>query len=168
VGTLTGQQVGRRLPPGAIIPERWAPSFRKTGAKSFRAGGRHHPGTGGAIIPHCRATSPGICKILALGSTSDGCACRRWPMNRRIFRSKKEGIDPLSRALCSGPRLRCRDLMLRPKKLVTKSFGRSSAPRSGLWAATRRSGTALTESVVFNAWNSTVVSESQSGAGSIG
>src|SRR5215472_7817800 len=31
VGTLTGQQVGRRLPPGAIIPERWARSFRNRG-----------------------------------------------------------------------------------------------------------------------------------------
>src|SRR5215471_5969243 len=53
VGTLTGQQVGRRLPPGAIIPERWARSFRKAG--------RNHFGRVGAIIPECRATSPGIC-----------------------------------------------------------------------------------------------------------
>jgi hypothetical protein len=35
VGTLTGQQVGRRLPPGAIIPE--------PGARSFRIAGRHRP-----------------------------------------------------------------------------------------------------------------------------
>src|SRR5215469_1719853 len=49
VGTLTGQQVGRRLPPGAIISEGWA--------KSFRAGGRHHLGVPGAIIPEPGARS---------------------------------------------------------------------------------------------------------------
>src|SRR5215472_12612576 len=49
VGTLTGQQVGRRLPPGAIIPERWARSFRKAG--------RNHFGRVGAIISECRAPS---------------------------------------------------------------------------------------------------------------
>src|SRR5215472_12979226 len=72
VGTLTGQQVGRRLPRapssrnggrdhfgrlGEIISGGWAPSSRSAG--------RHHPGTGGAIILHCRATSPGICTRLA-------------------------------------------------------------------------------------------------------
>ena len=49
MGTLTGQQVGRRLPPGAIIPERWARSFRKAG--------RNHFGRVGAIISECRAPS---------------------------------------------------------------------------------------------------------------
>src|SRR5215470_14766677 len=57
VGTLTGQQVGRRLPPGAIVSERCARSFRKAG--------RNHFGRVGAIISECRATSPGICKAMS-------------------------------------------------------------------------------------------------------
>src|SRR5215469_2241173 len=50
VGTLTGQQVGRRLPPGAIIPERWARSFRKAG--------RHRPESWRLQIGPASQTSP--------------------------------------------------------------------------------------------------------------
>jgi hypothetical protein len=45
----------------AIISEDWGEIISGGWAPSSRSAGRHHPGTGGAIIPHCRATSPGIC-----------------------------------------------------------------------------------------------------------
>src|SRR5215475_2468730 len=48
-GDLNGPAGRATPPPGAIIPERWARSFRKAG--------RNHFGRVGAIISECRAPS---------------------------------------------------------------------------------------------------------------